>query len=103
MQTRREFARTVGLGAIGLGLTPSILYARQNTTPFPPVKDPKYRNWSDDALREAKRLGCTYADIRFTLNRSNGIAVRNGRLTTPGQHRVSASLAMRTPTALASA
>ena len=84
MQTRREFARTVGLGAIGLGLTPTYLYARQNTTPFPPVKDPKYRNWSDEALREAKRLGCTYADIRFTLNRSNGIAVRNGRLTTSG-------------------
>ena len=84
MQTRREFARTVGLGAIGLGLAPTLLYARQTTTPFPPVKDPRYRNWSDEALREAKRLGCTYADIRFTLNRSNGIAVRNGRLTTAG-------------------
>src|SRR5215208_1255289 len=84
MHTRREFARTVGLGAIGLSLAPSLLQARQASNPFPPVKDPKYRSWSEDALREAKRLGCTYADIRFTLNSSSGIAVRNGRLTGSG-------------------
>ena len=84
MQTRREFAKTVGLGTIGLGLAPSLLTARQLSSPFPPVKDPKYRNWSEDALREAKRLGCTYADIRFTLNSSSGVAVRNGRLTASG-------------------
>ncbi len=83
MRTRREFAKTVGLGAIGFGLAPSLLTARQ-ANPFPPVKDPKYRTWSEDALREAKRLGCTYADIRFTRNSSTGIAVRNGRLTGAG-------------------
>ena len=32
------------------------------------------------ALAEAKRLGCTYADIRFTRNRSHGLNVRNGQL-----------------------
>ena len=84
MQTRREFTRALGLGALGLGLAPAIGYGRQTPAPFPPLKDPKYRTWSEDALREAKTLGCTYADIRFTLNRSNGIAVRNGRLTTSG-------------------
>src|SRR5688500_15167139 len=84
MQTRREFTRAVGLGTLGLSLAPSILYGRQSPTAPSPVKDPKYRNWSEDALREAKRLGCTYADIRFTQNRSNGIAVRNGQLATSG-------------------
>jgi TldD protein len=84
MYTRRQFARTAGIGALGLGLAPSALLARQAANPFPPVKDPKYRNWSEDALREARRLGCSYADIRFTLNSSTGIAVRNGRLTTSG-------------------
>jgi TldD protein len=84
MQTRRQFARTVGLGTLGLSLTPSLLYARQAPATASPVKDPKYRNWSEEALREAKRLGCTYADIRFTQNRSNGIAVRNGQLVTSG-------------------
>ncbi len=84
MHTRREFARTVGLGTIGLSLTPSLLSAQRSTSPFPPVKDPKYRSWSEDALREAKRLGCSYADVRFTRNSSAGIAVRNGRLTASG-------------------
>jgi TldD protein len=83
MHTRRQFAKTVGLGAIGLGLAPSILTARQ-ANPFPPVKDPKYRSWSEEALREAKRLGCSYADIRFTRNASTGIAVRNGQLASSG-------------------
>lgn len=84
MQTRREFTKAVGLGALGLGLAPTFTYARQSSDPFQAVKDPKYRNWSEDALREAKRLGCTYADIRFTRNRSHGLAVRNGRLVSSG-------------------
>lgn len=84
MQTRREFAKRVGFGALGLGFRPQILYARQSAEPLPGVKDPKYRNWSEDALREARRLGCTYGDIRFTRNRSNGVAVRNGRINASG-------------------
>jgi TldD protein len=84
MQTRREFTRAVGLGAVGLSLAPSLLYARAPQGQPSPVKDPKFRTWSEDALREARRLGCSYADIRFTMNRSNGIAVRNGQLTTTG-------------------
>jgi len=83
MQSRRDFAKTLGLGAIGLSLGPAV-FARQTTAPFPAIKNPKYRNWSEDALREAKRLGCTYADIRFTLNRSNGVAVRNGDIQSGG-------------------
>lgn len=81
--SRRDFAKTLGLGTIGLGLGPSV-FARQSAAPFPAIKNPRYRNWSDDALREAKRLGCTYADLRFTLNRSNGVAVRNGEIQSGG-------------------
>jgi len=44
----------------------------------PAVRDPKYREWSSSALAEAKRLGCSYADIRFTRNRAQSLAVRNG-------------------------
>ena len=84
MQTRREFTRAVGLGTLGLSLAPSALYARQAPVQGSPVKDPKFRTWSEEALREATRLGCSYADIRFTMNRSNGIAVRNGQLTNAG-------------------
>lgn len=79
--SRRDFGRTLGLGTVGLGLSPLLVVARQSSGPVPHVKDPKYRNWSEDALREARRLGCSYADIRFTFNRSNGVAVRNGQIT----------------------
>jgi TldD protein len=84
MQTRREFSRTVGLGAVGLTLAPSVIYARPSQAQPSLVKDPKFRGWAEEALREARRLGCSYADIRFTMNRSNGIAVRNGQLATSG-------------------
>ncbi|MEW6320313.1 MAG: TldD/PmbA family protein [Acidobacteriota bacterium] len=84
MQSRREFTKALGLGAVGLTLGPYQIAARQSAEPFDPVKDPKYRTWSEDALREARRLGCTYADIRFTRNRSNGVAVRNGQIVNTG-------------------
>ncbi len=45
------------------------------------MKDPKYRSWSEAALKAAKTLGCTYADIRFTRNRAQTLNVRNGQLT----------------------
>jgi TldD protein len=83
-QNRRDFGKTLGLGAIGLGLAPSFVHGRGLQDPQPVVKDPRYRNWSEDALREARRLGCSYADIRFTLNRSHGLAVRNGQLAPTG-------------------
>ena len=33
------------------------------------------------ALDEAKRLGCTYADIRFTRNVNDSVAVRDRIVT----------------------
>ena len=89
MQTRREFTRAVGLGAIGLSLAPSVIYARPaQAQPFPRSRTPSTA--TGRRRRCAKRSGSAarYADIRFTLNRSNGIAVRNGRLTDVGQHRL---------------
>jgi TldD protein len=84
MQSRREFTKALGLGTLGLGLAPAFSYARQASDPFQTLKDPKYRTWSEEALRAAKRLGCSYADIRFTRNRSHGLAVRNGQLVSAG-------------------
>ncbi len=57
MQSRRDFAKILGLGTIGLSLAPSV-FSGQTTTPFPAIKNPQYRTWSEDELREAKRLGC---------------------------------------------
>ena len=65
---------------MALGLVGPGIYAHDPDVPFPKTRDPKYREWSTLALQEAKRLGCSYADIRFTLNRSHGLFVRNGQL-----------------------
>src|SRR5258708_1780375 len=78
--SRREFLQSLGAGAFVAGV-PQWAYARTfdpAREQAPAVRDPKYREWSAAALAEAKRLGCSYADIRFTRNRAQSIAVRNG-------------------------
>src|SRR5262245_3652485 len=78
--SRRKFLQTLGAGAAAAAL-PRFAFARTFDPAHeqaPPVRDPTYREWSTVALGEAKRLGCSYADIRFTRNRVQSIAVRNG-------------------------
>ena len=67
------------------------------------MRDPKYREWSTAALGEAKRLGCSYADIRFTRNRAQNIAVRNGQILRAGGGFGPARATRPRPTASASA
>src|SRR3954467_14246119 len=84
--SRRKFLQTLGAGAVATGL-PRWSYARTfdpAREQAPAVRDPKYRDWSTAALGEAKRLGCSYADIRFTRNRAQNIAVRNGLIMRAG-------------------
>jgi TldD protein len=79
-QSRRRFLQSLGAGAVIAG-APRVAFARTfdpAREEAPAVRDPKYREWSTVALGEAKRLGCSYADIRFTRNRAQSIAVRNG-------------------------
>ena len=82
---RRDFLKVLGAGAVAAGL-PSWTFARTidpRQEPTPAVRDPRYREWSALALAEAKRQGCSYADIRFTRNRSQALSLRNGQLSTP--------------------
>jgi TldD protein len=81
MPTRREFVKTLGASALAVrALGGAAIYA-QDSLPAFPMREPKYRNWSEHALKTAKQLGCTYADIRFTRNRAQTLNVRNGQLT----------------------
>ena len=73
--------KTLGASALALRALGGTVYAQREMPPFPQMKDPKYRNWSEAALKAAKSLGCTYADIRFTRNRAQTLNVRNGQLT----------------------
>ena len=81
-----RFLQSLGAGAVVAG-APRWAFARTfdpTREPAPPVRDPKYREWSTAALAEAKRLGCSYADIRFTRNRAQNIGVRNGQILRGG-------------------
>ena len=82
---RRDFLKALAAGAVAVGMSPWA-FARPiaaEQAPAQPLHDPRYREWSAVALGEAKRLGCTYADIRFTRNRSQSISLRNGQLSAP--------------------
>jgi TldD protein len=91
-QTRRQFVKTLGAGAAGLGAarwitgdnTLAVLYAQNNAPPFPALRNPQYREWGEMAIKAAKARGCSYADIRFTRNRSQSINLRNGRFSAQG-------------------
>ena len=83
---RRDFLKAITAGAVAAGV-PAWAYARPINTdqePAPPVRDPRYREWSNVALAEAKRLGCSYADIRFTRNRAQSLTLRNGQIFAGG-------------------
>ena len=89
--SRRAFTKTVGLGAIGVGLAPGLIFARQSTSPVPQVKDPKYPQLvGERAEGSASASGAPTRTSASRFNRSNGIAVRNGRLTNVRQHRIRA-------------
>jgi len=85
-RSRRRFLQSLGAGAVVAG-APAWAFARTfdpTRELAPPVRDPKYREWSTVALAEAKRLGCSYSDIRFTRNRAQSIGVRNGQILRGG-------------------
>ncbi len=80
---RREFVKT--LGATGVALYASDLVGDLLAqSPKAKVLESKFKGLSDIALAEAKRLGCSYADVRFTRNISDSIGVRDKIVTGGG-------------------
>ena len=80
--SRRSFVKT--LGATGVALATSDLMADLVAqTPRGRVLESRFKGLADVALAEAKRLGCSYADIRFTRNITDSVAVRD-RIVTDG-------------------
>jgi TldD protein len=79
---RRDFVKT--LGATGVALYASDLVGDLIAqSAGKRALDSQFKGLSDIALGEAKRLGCTYADIRFTRNINDGVGVRD-RIVTDG-------------------
>ena len=79
---RREFVKTLGASGVALyaGDLVGELVAQ---SPKAKVLESRFKGLADIALTEAKRLGCSYADIRFTRNVSDSIGVRD-RIVTGG-------------------
>ena len=77
---RRDFVKT--LSATGVALYASDLVGDLIAqSPKARVMESRFKGLSDVALTEAKRLGCTYADIRFTRNVNDSVAVRDRIVT----------------------
>src|SRR5437763_14898945 len=75
--SRRDFLKTAG--ATGLVIAGSDLIADLLAqTPPGRVMDSKFKGLSDIALKEAKALGCSYADIRFTRSTNSGVTANGG-------------------------
>jgi len=77
--TRRDFIKTLGTSAAALSLYSHDLVAEIIALSPKGVLNSKFKGLADLALGEAKLAGCSYADIRFTLNNSiPGVNVRHG-------------------------
>src|SRR5688572_14899738 len=74
---RRDFVKTVAISGMAVAASDAIadLLAQ---SPAGRVLDSKFKGLSDVALGEAKRLGCTYADIRFTRRTNSGVSANGG-------------------------
>jgi TldD protein len=74
---RRDFVKTVALSGMAVAASDLVgdLLAQ---SPTGKVLESKFKGLSDVALGEAKKLGCTYADIRFTRNVNSGVNANGG-------------------------
>src|SRR5215470_6783313 len=76
-RTRRDFLKYSG--AAGLVLASSDLIAELIAqAPKGNPQTSMFKGLSDIALGEAKRVGCTYADVRFTRSVSSGVNASGG-------------------------
>ena len=73
---RRDFIKTIGATSAALAASDLVgtLIAQ---SPKGRVLESKFKGLSDIALGEAKRLGATYCDVRFSRNLSDSVTVRD--------------------------
>ncbi len=74
---RRDFVKTVAMSGMAVAASDIVgdLIAQ---TPQGRVLESKFKGLSDIALGDAKKQGCTYADIRFTRNTNSGVNATGG-------------------------
>jgi TldD protein len=75
--TRRDFLKTVGAAGV-LVASSDLIGDLLAQSPAGRVMESKFKGLSDIALQEAKRLGCSYTDIRFTRSTNSGVNATGG-------------------------
>src|SRR5688572_6736240 len=87
--SRRDFIKGVGAGALGItaynAIAHDVVAELIAQTPQGRVLQSKFKGMSDIVLGEAKLAGCTYADVRFTMN--SNIPGGSASFTTAGTGR----------------
>jgi TldD protein len=79
---RREFIKTTAAAGAGL-LAGDLVADLIAQSPKGKPLQSRFKGLADVALREAKRLGCSYGDVRFTRNIDDSVGVRD-RIVTGG-------------------
>jgi TldD protein len=77
MPSRRDFLKYTGTSALLLVSSDVVDELIAQSSARDPLQSP-FKGLSDIALGEAKRLGCTYADIRFTRSVNSGVNASGG-------------------------
>src|SRR5437764_11610507 len=75
--SRREFLKTTGAASLVLASSDLVADLLAQSPKGNPMTS-TFKGLADVALAEAKRLGCTYADIRFTRSVSSGVNANGG-------------------------
>src|SRR6266542_4189041 len=95
MTTRRTFvaqlASSAAVGALAIGARPRILSALDR---YPRAGDPHLKELAAKALDAARAAGATYADVRFTLTRTEDVGTL-GMLWFLGDNSVHAAVGVR--------
>jgi TldD protein len=72
MTTRRDFLKYTGASALLIASSDIVGELVAQSTAKDPMQSP-FKGLSDIALGEAKKAGCTYADVRFTRSVNSGV------------------------------
>jgi TldD protein len=78
--TRRDFVKTTTAAGIGL-FASDLMGTLIAQSPKGRPLESRFKGLSDIALGDAKRLGCSYADVRFTRNIDDSVSVRDQIVT----------------------
>ena len=70
---RRDFVKTVAMSGMAIAAS-DVIADLVAQAPAGRVTDSRFKGLSDIALAEARRGGCSYADIRFTRSTSNNVS-----------------------------